>query len=81
MLVLRQPVPDLVPDMKFRNVKTGAVIEAPSMLGGNWELIGGEKSPKKETVIADVPAACEEAEVKPVKKTRKTTSTKKTTKK
>ena len=34
--------------MKFRNVKTGAVIEAPSMLGGNWELIGG-KAPEKDT--------------------------------
>ena len=63
--------------MKFRNVKTGAVIEAPSMLGGNWELIGG-KAPEKEPA-AVVPAPVEEKAVKPVKKTRKTT-TKKITK-
>ena len=61
--------------MKFRNVKTGAVIEAPSMLGGNWELIG--TAPAKEPAV--VPAPVEEKAVKPVKKTRKTT-TKKTTK-
>ena len=63
--------------MKFRNVKTGAVIEAPSMLGGNWELIGG-KAPEKEPA-AGVPAPVEEKAGKPVQKTRKTT-TKKTTK-
>ena len=62
--------------MKFRNIKTGAVIDAPSMLGGNWELVGGDKSPKKETVSVDIPAPVAE-EVKPVKKTRKT-ATKKT---
>lgn len=63
--------------MKFRNVKTGAVIEVPSMLGGNWKLIDG-KAPEKEPA-AVVPAPVEEKAVKPVKKTRKTT-TKKTTK-
>ena len=41
--------------MKFRNVKTGAVIDVPSMLGGNWERIDGDKSPKKETVAVSVP--------------------------
>ena len=58
--------------MKFRNVKTGVVIDAPSMLGGNWERIDGGKPPKKET-----PAVIPEPEkevVEPVKKTtRKTT--------
>ena len=63
--------------MIYRNVKTGAVIDVPSMLGGNWELIGG-KAPEKEPA-AVVPAPVEEKAVKPVKKTRKTT-TKKTTK-
>ena len=56
--------------MKFRNVKTGAVIDAPSMLGGNWERIDGDKSPKKETVAVSVPEV-EKEDVKPVKKTRK----------
>ena len=63
--------------MKFRNVKTGAVIEAPSMLGGNWELISGQ-APVKQEPVAVVPAPVEEKAVKPVKKTKKTT--KKTTK-
>lgn len=61
--------------MKFRNVKTGAVIEVPSMLGGHWERIDGGKAEEPAAVIPDV----EPEEVKPVKKTKKTT-TKKTTK-
>ena len=61
--------------MKYRNVKTGAVIEVPSKLGGNWELIGGGK-PEKAAVVLPDPEPVEE-EVKPVKKTRKTTKTKK----
>ena len=61
--------------MIYRNVKTGAVIDVPSMLGGNWERIDG-KAPAKEPSVSSVPEA---EEVKPVKKTRKTT-TKKTTK-
>lgn len=62
--------------MKFRNVKTGAVIDAPSMLCGPWERIDGDKAPAKEPV-ADVPVAKVEA-VKPVKKTTRKTTTKKT---
>ena len=65
--------------MRFRNVKTGAVIDAPSMLGGNWERIDVDKAPAKEPVTS-VPAAKVE-EVKPVKKTRKTTVKKTTAKK
>lgn len=61
--------------MIYRNVKTGAVIDVPSMLGGNWERIDG-KAPAKEPSVSPAPEA---EEVKPVKKTRKTT-TKKTTK-
>ena len=61
--------------MIYRNVKTGAVIDVPSMLGGNWERIDG-KAPAKEPTVSPAPEA---EEVKPVKKTRKTT-TKKTTK-
>ena len=66
--------------MKFRNVKTGAVIEAPSMLGGNWERIDGGKAPAKEPAIVE-PAPVAEKVVKPVKKTTKKTTPKKTTKK
>ena len=65
--------------MRFRNVKTGAVIDAPSMLGGNWERIDVDKAPAKEPVTS-VPVA-EVEEVKPVKKTTKKTTAKKTTKK
>jgi len=62
--------------MRFRNVKTGAVIDAPSMLGGNWERIDG-KAPAKEPVVSAPVAEVEE--VKPVKKTTKKTTVKKTT--
>ena len=34
--------------MKYRNVKTGVVIEAPSVLGGPWERIDSDKAPAKE---------------------------------
>lgn len=62
--------------MKYRNVKTGAVIDVKSEIsGGNWERIDG-KAPAKEPSVSPTP---EKEEVKPVKKTRKTT-TKKTTK-
>lgn len=62
--------------MKYRNVKTGAVIDVKSEIsGGNWERIDG-KAPAQEPSVSPAP---EKEEVKPVKKTRKTT-TKKTTK-
>ena len=62
--------------MKYRNVKTGAVIDVPSEISGkNWELLDGGKAEKPAPVVLDVPV---EEEVKPVKKTRKTA--KKTTK-
>lgn len=61
--------------MKYRNKKTGQIIDVASQIGGsNWELIDG-KAPEKEPAV--VPAS-ESAE--PVKKTVKKT-TKKTTKK
>lgn len=62
---------------KYRNVKTGAVIDVPSKVSGkNWEMIGGGKVEQTPTAIPGVPL--EQTEVKPVKKTRKTA--KKTTK-
>ena len=64
--------------MKYRNVKTGAVIDVPSKISGkNWELLDGGKAEKPAPVVLDAPVEADE-EVKPVKKTRKTA--KKTTK-
>ena len=63
---------------KYRNVKTGAVIEVPTKIGGkNWESLDGGKVEKPAPVVSDAPVE-EVEEVKPVKKTR---TTKKTTKK
>jgi len=63
---------------KYRNVKTGAVIEVPTKIGGkNWESLDGGKVIEPAPVVLDAPVE-EVEEVKPVKKTRKTT--KKTTK-
>lgn len=60
--------------MKYRNVKTGAVIDVKSEIsGGNWERIDG-KAPAKEPSVSPAPET--EDEVKPVKKTRKTTTKK-----
>ena len=57
--------------MKYRNLVTGAAIDTPSAIQGkNWELIGG-KAEKPAPVVLDAPVV--EEEVKPVKKTRKTT--------
>lgn len=61
--------------MRYKNVKTGAIVEVPSKIGGkNWELIGG--APKEPAVSVPVTEVTEE----PVKKTIKKTS-RKTTKK
>lgn len=50
--------------MKYRNIKTGQIIDVPSELrGSNWELIGGK--PVKET--ATVSTQDDQA----VKKTRR----------
>lgn len=54
--------------MKYRNIKTGQIIDVPSEISGkNWEKIGG-KAPAKEPVV-DAPAV--EEEIKPAKTTRK----------
>lgn len=61
--------------MRYRNTKTGQIIDVPSKLrGGNWEEIGGDKSPKKETVTVDVPVLNAEEEVSSAKpkRTRRT---------
>lgn len=52
--------------MKYRNIKTGQIIDVPSEVSGkNWEKVGG-KAPAKEPVV-DAPAV--EEEIKPAKKT------------
>ena len=52
--------------MKYRNIKTGQIIDVPSEISGkNWEKIGG-KAPAKEPVV-DAPAV--EEEIDPAKKT------------
>lgn len=57
--------------MKYRNIKTGAVVDVSSKLNGNWIKVESDKSPKKETVSLDLPIIEEKEEVKPVR-TRKT---------
>ena len=54
--------------MRYRNIKTGQIIDVPSSINGkNWEAING-KAPAKEPVVLS-PVA-DEAEVKPAKRTR-----------
>lgn len=54
--------------MRYRNIKTGAIIDVPSGIrGANWELIGG----KPITETATVPVS--DGEDKPVKRHRKST--------
>lgn len=37
--------------MRYRNIKTGQVIDVPSEVGGsNWELIGGKSVKETATV-------------------------------
>lgn len=50
--------------MKYRNIKTGQIIDVPSEVrGSNWELVGGK--PVKETATVST------QDDQPVKKTRK----------
>ena len=54
--------------MKYRNIKTGQIIDVPSAISGkNWEKIGG-KAPVKEPAV-DTPAV--EEEIKPAKKSKR----------
>jgi len=70
-----------VPDMRYRNIKTGQIVDVHSKLGGkNWVSIDGDKVPKKETAAVK-PAPIAEEEVIPAKKTTKKTTTKAKTKK
>lgn len=64
--------------MKYRNIKTGAVIDVPSKLNGNWIKVEVDKS-EKETVSPDLPISEEKEEVKPVKKKTESTPKRKYT--
>lgn len=58
--------------MRYRNTKTGAVIDSASIIRGkNWVKVESTKSPKKEEVAPDLPILFEAEAVKPVKRTRK----------
>lgn len=55
--------------MKYRNIKTGIVIDVPSELSGtNWEKIS-TKAPIKEPSV-DVPAVSEEIKTKKTRKSK-----------
>lgn len=64
--------------MRFRNTKSGAIVEVSSMLRGNWERIDGDTPAKAETVAVSIPETKdEETPVKSAKKTRARRSSKK----
>ena len=55
--------------MKYRNIKTGIIIDVPSEISGaNWEKIS-TKAPVKEPSV-DVPAVSEEIKTKKTRKKR-----------
>ncbi len=57
--------------MRFRNTKSGVIVDVPSELRGNWERIDGGKP--KTVVPVSIPEPVEdEADVKSAKKTRTT---------
>ena len=60
--------------MRYRNVKTGAIINVDSELGGLWISVDAKK-PEKATPAPTVPTA------EPVEDVKKTPARKRTTKK
>lgn len=61
--------------MRFRHKKTGAIIDVPSKLGGNWEPMEGGKTDTSETAT---PAPDVEAngDIVPARKSNRKTTTK-----
>ena len=57
--------------MRYRNTKTGQIIDAPSVLRGNWERIDGVKNPEKESSAVSVPVLDAEEEVKTTAKPKR----------
>lgn len=60
--------------MRYRNTKTGQIVDVPSVLRGNWERIDNVKVPEKEPSVVSVPVLDEDKEVNTAKpkRTRKT---------
>ena len=51
--------------MRYRNTKTGQIIDVPSKLRGNWERIDNVKVPEKEPSVVSIPEP-DESEVQEV---------------
>ena len=52
--------------MRYRNTKTGQIIDVPSVIrGGNWERIDGVKKPEKDSSAVVIPEP-DESEVQEV---------------
>lgn len=64
--------------MRYRNTKTGRIVDVPSVLRGNWERIDNVKVPEKEpsVVPVPVPVADDDEEVTTAKPKRRRKSTK-----
>lgn len=62
--------------MRYRNTKTGQIVDVPSVLRGNWERIDNVKVPEKEPSIVSVPVLDDEKEVTTAKPKRRRKSTK-----
>lgn len=60
--------------MRYRNTKTGQIVDVPSVLRGNWERIDNVKVPEKEPSVVSVPVLDEDKEINTAKpkRTRKT---------
>ena len=62
--------------MRYRNVKTGAVVNVDSELGGLWIPVDAKK-PEKVTPAPTVPTAESVEEIKKTPARKRTTKTKK----
>ena len=60
--------------MRYRNTKTGQIVDVPSVLRGNWERIDNVKVPEQEPSVVSVPVLDEDKEINTAKpkRTRKT---------
>lgn len=56
--------------MRYRNTKTGLIVDVPSELRGNWERIGNVKVPEKEPSVVSAPVLDEGTEVNTAKSKR-----------
>ena len=62
--------------MRYRNVKTGAIVNVDSELGGLWVPVDAKK-PEKATPAPTVPTAEPVEEIKKTPARKRTTKTKK----